>query len=310
MISHHAKQNLEVNDYPKVTVLLTTLNGASFLDEQLASLSQQQAVSIEVYVNDDGSTDGTLGVLESWREKGLIVSLSHSRGKGSTKAFLDLLQLCGEKKYVAFCDQDDIWDLNKLSIQIAACSENSPVLVFSRRRYIDSLGKITGISLRPNKALSFESALCENIAPGNTVLLNSAAINVINSYTSPEVAHYDSWIYLLISAFGKCHYVDLPLVNYRIHENNQVGLRKLRFSFVQASILSFLNQAEYLSIHSERSLTESQRLILTQFTSLLSKNGEKQKLRNSLKVRIIRQRFIDEIGLRLVLFYLIAKGKI
>ena len=56
---------------PKVSVLLATFNGVSFLEGQLASLYEQQDVDIEVMVNDDGSTDGTMEILEVGKKKAL-----------------------------------------------------------------------------------------------------------------------------------------------------------------------------------------------------------------------------------------------
>ena len=99
---------------PKVTVILAAFNGVKFIDEQLASIKSQKGVIVEVYANDDGSTDGTLERLACWQNEGLITTLKLSDRIGSTKAFLELLQLCSDKTYVAFCDQDDIWDSEKL----------------------------------------------------------------------------------------------------------------------------------------------------------------------------------------------------
>ena len=122
---------------PKVTVLLTTFNGVRFLDEQLTSLYYQQGVDIEVMVNDDGSTDGTIEILDYWRAKGLIVSISQSRGLGATRAFLMLLQSCDRKDFVAFCDQDDVWDKNKLVLQANSLDESTPMMSTCLRLYID-----------------------------------------------------------------------------------------------------------------------------------------------------------------------------
>jgi glycosyltransferase involved in cell wall biosynthesis len=54
-------------EIPKATVLLTTFNGARFLEDQLTSLFGQQGVEVEIKVNDDGSTDGTLEILDKWK---------------------------------------------------------------------------------------------------------------------------------------------------------------------------------------------------------------------------------------------------
>jgi glycosyltransferase involved in cell wall biosynthesis len=295
---------------PKVSVLLATFNGVSFLEGQLASLYEQQDVDIEVMVNDDGSTDGTMEILEVWKKKGLIISITESNGIGTTKAFLGLLQECEEKPFVAFCDQDDFWEPNKLEMQIKLCEKNIPVLVFSRRKYLNSSGQSVGSSPNLKKSPSFGNALIENIAPGNTVLLNSPAIKIINSYVFPDITHYDSWVYLLISNFGKCKLINETLVQYRIHENNQVGLRKLSLNKFESSALQFIHQASYFSQVSKQALSEKNELMLTNFISVLEAKGKGKKARAIWNTKFNRQRLIDQIVYKVIFLVLVIKGKI
>jgi glycosyltransferase involved in cell wall biosynthesis len=299
-----------ITNYPTITVLLATLNGVRFLDEQLASLNAQIGVHVEVYVNDDGSTDGTIEVLERWKELGLIVSIIKSNRLGTTRAFFKLLQECEKKSFVAFCDQDDIWEPKKLATQIQLCEESTPTLVFSRRKYCNASGKIIGVSPKLKKSPSFANALIENIAPGNTILLNSSAIKLVNSNTFLNAVHYDSWIYLLISAFGKCKYIYEPLVQYRIHENNQVGLQKFNLKAFKSSALQFVHQASYLSANLKRSLQEDNNLTLANFILVLQVKGIKQKIKVIWKAKFDRQRLIDQIGFKIVFYILIFKNKI
>jgi hypothetical protein len=249
-------------------------------------------------------------LLEIWKSKGLIASISESNGLGSTKAFLRLLQECEKKPYVAFCDQDDIWEPHKLAIQIQHCKGDLPTLVFSRRKFIDSSGKSIGISHSLKKSPSFGNALIENIAPGNTVLLNFDAIKIINSYVFPDIAHYDSWIFLLISAFGKCKYISEPLVQYRIHERNQVGLRKFKFNRFESASLHYIHQAAYLSKESKESLSEKDKLTLSNFISVLQVKSKGQKVRAIINTKFERQRLVDKIGFKIIFFLLACKGKI
>jgi glycosyltransferase involved in cell wall biosynthesis len=295
---------------PKVTVLLATYNGVRFLNEQLTSLNEQRHVQVEVLVNDDGSTDGTIELLQKWRDKGLVVSISESMGLGSTRAFLKLLQECNQKPYVAFCDQDDVWDPSKLASQIALCEESIPSLVFSRRSYCDGSGKIVGISPELGKAPSFGNALVENIAHGNTVLLNGPSIKLINSYVLPDIAHYDSWIYLLISALGRCKYIVEPLVQYRIHGDNQVGLRKYIQNRFETSARNFVYQAACLPEEIIQTLSEKDRLMLAKFTLVLRVKSKRQKVKAIMNAKFDRQRLLDRIGFTIILLLLVKKEKI
>jgi glycosyltransferase involved in cell wall biosynthesis len=298
------------SNLPKVTVLLATYNGVQFLNEQLTSLNEQRHVQVEVLVNDDGSNDGTMELLEKWRDKGLIISISQSEGLGSTNAFMKLLQECNQKPYVAFCDQDDVWEPHKLARQIELCEESFPSLVFSRRSYCNASGKIIGISPGLGKSPTFGNSLVENIAPGNTVLLNNPAIKVVNTFILPVVAHYDSWIYLLISAFGRCKYINEPLVQYRIHENNQVGLRKFALDKFETSATNFINQAASLPEEINQILSKNDKLMLAKFTLVLRVKSKREKVKAIVNAKIDRQRLLDMIGFKLILLLLVSRKKI
>ena len=54
---------------PKVAVLMTTYNGEKFLSQQINSILEQQAVEIVLFVRDDGSTDGTLSILQKYADE-------------------------------------------------------------------------------------------------------------------------------------------------------------------------------------------------------------------------------------------------
>jgi glycosyltransferase involved in cell wall biosynthesis len=181
-----------------VDVLLATFNGEKFLEEQLQSLDQQEDVIVRVWANDDGSDDATLSILLKWQKSGLIKDISTTQRVGSTHAFLKLLSEHSNSEYVAFCDQDDVWDPITLITQVGKLTSEMPMAITSRRLYIDSVGSIIGESKRLRKAPSFENAMLENIAPGNTILMNRRAIELINEFPNPRVTHYDSWVYLLI----------------------------------------------------------------------------------------------------------------
>lgn len=295
---------------PKVTVLLTTFNGSCFLDEQLASLNGQQNVEVEVIVNDDGSFDGTMEVLNTWKERGLIVSVFKSNRIGSTKAFLKLLQECNTSQYVAFCDQDDIWEPEKLAKQVSLCEKDVPTLVFSRRRFINSSGVSVGFSPNLKRKPNFGNALIENIAPGNTILLNFSAVKKVNEYRSPEIAHYDAWLYLLISAFGQCKFINEPLVRYRIHENNQIGLRKYNLHNFETSALNFLQQAAHLFNEHKGFLSQEKIKKLSKLNLILQVSRKREKVKATLRAPFKRQKLFDQIAIKLVILLLIAKGVI
>jgi glycosyltransferase involved in cell wall biosynthesis len=293
-----------------VDVLLACFNGERFLDMQLESLARQEDVNVRVWVNDDGSVDETLTILHKWQEKGLIKGISKTQRVGSTRAFLNLLAEHPDSEYVAFCDQDDIWNSKKLSTQISKITDEMPLGVTSKRLYIDASGGIIGVTKKLRKSPSFENAIVENVVPGNTVLINNLAISLINKYPNPAVRHYDSWIYLILSYFGGINYIDLPLVKYRIHEGNHVGLRKYGFGRFLDSAENYLIQARYLGKIVGPNLSQDKNPVLADLISIFEKKGKAQKAFLIIKLPVVRQRRIDQLGMKIMFLVLVIYSRI
>jgi glycosyltransferase involved in cell wall biosynthesis len=288
-------------EIPKVVILLATYNGVKFIDQQLTSLITQKDVQIEIHANDDGSTDGTLERLHHWKQEGWIKTLTQSEHIGATRAFLKLLGEYQSDGPVAFCDQDDVWASDKLISQINSLENDKPMLVFSSREFIDSLGNSIDASRKLTFSPSFLNALVENIVPGNSMLLNDKAVALIQKYKYPQVTHYDSWIYLLVSAHGECKYIPRELVKYRIHEKNSVGLRKNNLVALISSAKNFGQQAKYFRNVVNVDLPRESNLELNCIVSIFEGGNSFKKIMSVLKLQLRRQHFSDRLGFRIIL---------
>ena len=107
-----------------ILVLMSTYNGEKYLKEQIDSILAQKNVEVTIQVRDDGSTDGTIRILEEYQKCGKLNWYS-STNMGPAKSFLDLVYNAPLKyDYYAFCDQDDYWKEDKLYKAIETVSEN------------------------------------------------------------------------------------------------------------------------------------------------------------------------------------------
>jgi glycosyltransferase involved in cell wall biosynthesis len=216
---------------PRVAILMATYNGAAYLEEQLVSLRAQSYPWIDIIVSDDGSQDGTPDILRQWLErwdKGRFV-MRHGPGKGFAENFRSLIvDPAIDADYFAFCDQDDIWEPDKLETAVSrlrAFAHGMPALFCSRTLTITENGRAVGASPLFARNPSFRNALVQSLAGGNTMVLNRAALSLVKSASirSGFVSH-DWWAYLLVSgAGGQVFYCSRPLVRYRQHGSNQVG---------------------------------------------------------------------------------------
>lgn len=102
-----------------VNVLMSTYNGEKYLKEQIESILKQRNVNIMLTIRDDGSTDGTVGIIKHYCEKfNTKIKFFLGDNIGYQKSFLQLLCIAETADYYSFADQDDVWYENKLSYAI------------------------------------------------------------------------------------------------------------------------------------------------------------------------------------------------
>ena len=227
----HESRRLPSATSPAVTILLCTLNGERFLTQQLASLEGQTFKNWKLIASDDGSRDRTKSILLAFQKSyrhGKVEIIEGPR-RGATANFL--FQACAENlvsEYYAFCDQDDVWDADKLARAIDALERtdsNIPALYGSRTRLIDEAGNEIGFSPLFHRKPEFRSALVQSIAGGNTMVFNQKARGLVMFCGADvDVASHDWWLYQVTSACGgQVHYDAHPSVRYRQHAHNVIG---------------------------------------------------------------------------------------
>ena len=216
---------------PRIAILLCTYQGQRFLQEQLDSFAAQSYPNWELWVSDDGSTDGTHDILE--RAKGQLgdrISIHNGPQEGFCANFLSLACKADiQADYYAYSDQDDIWRADKLQRAVAKLSavpHGTPAVYCSRTRVVDATDKPICRAPLFEKTPSFANALMQNIGGGNTMVFNEAARKLlITAGDKINVVTHDWWVYLLVSGCGGQVLYDVtPTVRYRQHDNNLVGM--------------------------------------------------------------------------------------
>lgn len=216
---------------PTVAILLCTFNGEHFLSEQLRSLQRQSYANWKLIVSDDGSHDGTRSVLEAFKasqQPGRVEIVDGPR-RGPSANFLFLA--CREDldaDYHAFCDQDDIWETDKLERAVGVLEQidaDTPAVYGSRTRLIDETGRETGLSPLFSRPPTFRCALVQSIIGGNTIVFNEKARQLlVFGGADVIVPSHDWWLYQAVSACGgHVHYDPWPSVRYRQHGENVMG---------------------------------------------------------------------------------------
>lgn len=219
----------------RTTILMATYNGERYLSDQLNSFLRQSYADWDLWVSDDGSSDSTKDILNKFSvNHGTehAVTVIDGPHQGFVYNFLNLTSVCrNDSEFFAFSDQDDIWENDKLERALKwleTIPSSIPALYCSRTEIVDENARPTSpatysplMKIKP----SFENALVQSIAGGNTMVFNRAAKKLIDDFGGVvPVPSHDWWLYLLVSAVdGKIHYDPYSSLMYRQHEENIVG---------------------------------------------------------------------------------------
>ncbi|MDJ0638695.1 MAG: glycosyltransferase [Paracoccaceae bacterium] len=215
-----------------VAILLGLFNGARHLSEQLESLTSQTHRDWSLIISDDGSRDAWLEVLADFRLSNAERRTWVMNGPraGFAENFLTLVQAVGPTvPFAAFCDQDDVWRSDKLTAALQALATlppGCPGVYCGRTVVTDGNLRPTGTSPLFRAPPSFRNALVQSIAGGNTMVLNRAALDLLQDTRrrARGVVSHDWWVYQLITgAGGRVLYDQEPRVFYRQHGQNRIG---------------------------------------------------------------------------------------
>lgn len=210
----------------KILVLMATYNGEKYLQEQLDSLYAQQGVDIFILARDDGSNDSTQKILEE-NSKTHKLTWYQGEHKNVSKGFFELMQKATKLEYdfYAFCDQDDVWDSDKLKIAVTAIkNEDNSALYYSGQRLVDeNLNFIEDHRLNDERTLKTRFVLSD--FAGCTGVFNRILLNEVLKFEPEYMLMHDTWILRVCLALGGKVVVDSePRMNYRQHTGNTLGL--------------------------------------------------------------------------------------
>jgi rhamnosyltransferase len=217
----------------KICVLMASYNGAEYIEEQIKSILSQHGVDVTLYISDDLSTDNTLSIIHKFQSHNNVHLLSNQNKFGSAgKNFFSLIERVNFKEFefVAFADQDDIWNSDKL---------------FKSVLYLEHAEGCAGVSscveafwpegrlFYVNKAMPQKDFdyFFEAAGPGCTYLFKSFLAAELKSllrsqpWIQTSVFCHDWLVYSFARKKGYGWYV-LPFstMKYRQHDKNEMGV--------------------------------------------------------------------------------------
>jgi glycosyltransferase involved in cell wall biosynthesis len=229
---------------PTVSVIIPTYNRGWILKEALDSVLAQEFTDYELIVVDDGSTDDTRAILDSYGQNIIVleqanqgVSAARNRGIAGSRAQL-----------VAFLDSDDLWLPQKLDRQVEFFNSNPDALICqTEETWIRN-----GVRVNPKKrhqklsGMIFEPSLNLCLVSPSAVMIRKSLFGAVGMFDEslPACEDYDLW--LRVSCRYPVYLIDQPLIIKRGGHEDQLskaaGLDKYRIrslmQLVQSGLLS------------------------------------------------------------------------
>ena len=222
-----------------ISVCMATYNGERFIKEQIDSILPQLSQDDELIISDDGSTDRTLEIIDSYKDE--RIKLFHHQKKGnkyyptlglcySTSNFENaLVQAKGD--YIFLSDQDDIWEKAKVKECMKLLEKYD--FVIHNLSFVDENGNTIKEKYYLNQPLKF--SVCQDIYNLSFWGCCSCFRKSILDLALPipeKIAQHDSWIALVAEKFGNCFWDKNCLIKHRIFDSNtSTGGRKSKNSF-------------------------------------------------------------------------------
>lgn len=216
-------------DLPTVTILMAIYKPRiDWLIKQIVSLNNQTYPQLTLLVWNDCPEDVTdyVSIFNKNITNFSFKILTGTKNLGSNGAFSELTKLVNSD-YIAYCDQDDIWLPEKITLLVKIAKKINVDLVCSDMYVIDEndnviADSITKVKQRQKiniKREQFKYLLSHNFVTGCTVLVKTNLAK--KALPFPKEFIHDWWLALYAANIHSLYVLPKPLIKYRIHGNNQ-----------------------------------------------------------------------------------------
>jgi glycosyltransferase involved in cell wall biosynthesis len=282
-------------------VILAVWNGRNYLPAMLDSLLSQTTSDFNVLVRDDGSTDGSLDILETYKSKfdGRL-SIIAGPPTGSATANFAILMRETKADYVLFADQDDVWKPEKVELTFRSLKEgeakygkSTPIYFATDIAVVNKDLEVISPSywkwkrLKPSMMGKLSQSLICVPIQGMASGINRALLDLANPVAEKAISH-DWWTQLIAAAMGKVICDPTVTALYRVHGGNasvpkEVGLVPylklgLDTSFLRRGLGRRIEQANALADALTGRMPPDKLKIIRRFTKLQSQGFVRRRL--------------------------------
>lgn len=226
-----------------VSILMPMKNAEAYIQETLQSLLKQTFTNFELIIINDGSTDTSLALIESFSDNRIRLLRGNEKG---ISAALNLGLQVATGDYVCRCDSDDTYPLDRLKLQVDWLSDHLDFIAISGKfSSMDKNGHVISEFNTGDEECDITSELltAKTRTHLGTFLMRLSVVNQLQGFREYFVTAEDIDMQLRLAECGNVGYLPRNMYFYRIHNDSitHVQSSKKR-TFYEATARSFLQQ--------------------------------------------------------------------
>lgn len=202
------------------SVAMATYNGEKYIKEQIESILKNMNEFDELVISDDGSTDNTIKIIETFQKKDKRIKLVYGPKKGVKQNFANAIKNTAGK-YIYLSDQDDVWCDNKIEKVMETFNKEKCLIVVHNADIVDG-----NLNSKNQTFFEFRNSgsgrlknLYKNTYIGCCMAFDSSLKDKILPIPN-NIEMHDQWIGMIGEKYGKSMFIDECLIKYRRHEDN------------------------------------------------------------------------------------------
>ncbi|WP_062297797.1 glycosyltransferase family 2 protein [Nostoc piscinale] len=209
---------------PKVSVIIPTYQRSHLVGQAIESVLAQTYCNYEIIVVNDGSTDNTEEILAQYADQVIAI---HQDNRGTAAARNAGIRV-SQGQYLAFLDDDDLWEPQKLEKQIPLLETDSSIgLVYTDMVIFNEAGILPGTYLNgfvPPQTVTPLTLLHGNFFPMPTIIIRRVCWEQLGGFDESLRSSEDYDLWLRIVEEWAVGYVNEPLARYCRHSENSKQL--------------------------------------------------------------------------------------
>ena len=226
-----AKAGASFMGAPLVSIIVTTYNRPALLRETVASIARQTFTDWELVVVDNFSQYDVPSLLAEFKDKRMRLIQNHNEGLIAVNRNVGIRAAAG--RFLAFCDDDDLWAPEKLAKQVAFFDGERYVAVGTSSTYFSG----TTLFRRRARLAPGDRGLAEILTQGGVPLSSLFSENIGCLFSlEPKFMNAEDYEFQLALVARSGRRIALladPLLRYRVHERNNFHEPALRLSGVR-----------------------------------------------------------------------------